>query len=267
MPERQDGDNPDQEERDGDGEERREGAAPPMPGTTDGDAASPAEPRGLQDGIIVVGEPTAARDGIADMSREAREPEDLAAFTSPSAGRYNPYLYSIELDPLRDRRTRELFYYRSLLCARRPRRRLRGVPRGADRHHGDQQHLPQQRATRRSRAGGCGQRARRIGLAQARRRAARQRARHLLRPVPHRGRPFLRVRGARPASTSRGAPTSSCWPCTRSTRTCAACSTLLSVRPSAATWRLTVSPSPSTTGSTGSPCSCGARLPTSSSRP
>ncbi len=109
MPERQDGDNPDQEEQDGDREERREGAAPPMPGTTDGDAASPAEPRGLQDGIIVVGEPTAARDGIADMSREAREPEDLAAFSSPSAPPYNPYLYSIELDPLRDRRTHELF--------------------------------------------------------------------------------------------------------------------------------------------------------------
>jgi hypothetical protein len=109
MPERQDGDNPDEEERDGDREERREAAAPQRPGTTDGDAASPAEPRGLQDGIIVVGEPTAARDGIPDMSREAREPEDLAAFSSPSAPPYNPYLYSIELDPLRDRRTHELF--------------------------------------------------------------------------------------------------------------------------------------------------------------
>jgi hypothetical protein len=43
------------------------------------------------------------------MSQDPRLAEDIAAFTSPPAG-YNPYLYQIELDPLADRRTRELFY-------------------------------------------------------------------------------------------------------------------------------------------------------------
>ena len=83
-----------------------------MPSSTaraDGDASSPAELREPQDGIIVVGEPTAARDGIPDLRQDPRLAEDIAAFTSPPAG-YNPYLYSIELNPLFDRRTRELFY-------------------------------------------------------------------------------------------------------------------------------------------------------------
>jgi hypothetical protein len=84
-------------------------SVPPAPGTTDGDASSQVEPREPQDGIIVFGEPTAARDGIADMGRDPRLAEDIAAFTSPPAG-YNPYLYQIEPDPLTDRRTRELFY-------------------------------------------------------------------------------------------------------------------------------------------------------------
>jgi hypothetical protein len=107
LPERQPAENPDEEERDG--EEPRQGVAPRTPGSTDGDASSTAEPKGLQDGVIVVGEPTAARDGIPDMSQDPRLPEDIAAFTSPPAG-YNPYLYGIEPDPLSDRRTRELFY-------------------------------------------------------------------------------------------------------------------------------------------------------------
>jgi hypothetical protein len=107
LPARPPGDNPEEEE--GEGEETREAAVPPMPGATDGDAGSPAEPRVPQDGIIAVGEPTAARDGIADMSQDPRLAEDIAAFTSPPAG-YNPYLFQIELDPLTDRRTRELFY-------------------------------------------------------------------------------------------------------------------------------------------------------------
>ena len=108
MPERPAGDAAPEDERDV--EETREAAAPPqIPGATDGDAGSPGEPQGPQDGIIVVGEPTAARDGIPDMNRDGRLAEDVAAFTSPPAG-YNPYLYQIELDPLTDRRTRELFH-------------------------------------------------------------------------------------------------------------------------------------------------------------
>ena len=109
LPERPPAENPEEEEQEG--VETREAAVPvpPAPGTTDGDAGSQVEPREPQDGIIVFGEPTAARDGIADMGRDPRLAEDIAAFTSPPAG-YNPYLYSIELDPLTDRRTRELFY-------------------------------------------------------------------------------------------------------------------------------------------------------------
>jgi len=112
LPERPPGDAAQQEERDGERDEReetREAATPLAPGVTDGNAGSPAEPQGPQDGIIVVGEPTAARDGIPDMSQDPRLPEDIAAFTSPPAG-FNPRLYQIELDPLTDRRTRELFY-------------------------------------------------------------------------------------------------------------------------------------------------------------
>jgi hypothetical protein len=109
LPERPAADAAEEEERDGDKEEAREAAAPPVPGASDGNAGSAGEPREPQDGIIVVGEPTAARDGIADRSQDPRLAEDIAAFTSPPAG-YDPYLYQIELNPLTDRRTRELFY-------------------------------------------------------------------------------------------------------------------------------------------------------------
>ena len=43
------------------------------------------------------------------MVRDPRLAEDIAAFSSPPAG-YNPYLFQIELDPLTDRRTAQLFY-------------------------------------------------------------------------------------------------------------------------------------------------------------
>ena len=239
MPERRAGDDPDEEERDGDGRTAR-GCAPPAPGATDGDAGSPAEPRGPQDGIIVVGEPTAARDGIADMSQDARMPEDIAAFTSPPAG-YNPYLYQIELDPLTDRRTRELFniepYYargirvgsfvvfpEAQIGATATNNIFRNSARLAD------SALEVRR-----------QRARGLGLAQARRRVPRQRPCHLLRPSsPPRTTAPTRSRRAA-GSTSRSAPTSRCWPCTRSTRTCARCAILPRTPPSAATWRPTVS--------------------------
>ena len=70
------------------GEERRARRQAPTP-ALDGDAASAPEPQGPQDGVIVVGEPTAARDGIADMRQDARTPEDIAAF-DVAAGRLQP---------------------------------------------------------------------------------------------------------------------------------------------------------------------------------
>lgn len=80
----------------------------PVAATTDTDRTAAPEPREEQDGIIVVEEPTSARDGNPDPTRDARLAEDVAAFASPPAG-YNPYLYQIEIEPLADRRTAELF--------------------------------------------------------------------------------------------------------------------------------------------------------------
>ena len=51
------------------------------------------------------GTPARRRPG---PQRDARTAEDIAAFEGPPAG-YNPYLYQIELQPLTDRRTLELF--------------------------------------------------------------------------------------------------------------------------------------------------------------
>lgn len=87
-------------------EEAREAATPAA--IADGDPSAMTAPREAQDGIIVVGEPTSARDGIPDLTGDAGLAEDIAAFGSPPAG-YNPYLFQIELEPLGDRRTAELF--------------------------------------------------------------------------------------------------------------------------------------------------------------
>lgn len=96
----------DREEDDREEEDRE--ATTPVPGIADGDRSTTPEPREAQDGIIVVGEQTSARDGIPDLTGDARLAEDIAAFASPPAG-YNPYLFQIELEPLADRRTAELF--------------------------------------------------------------------------------------------------------------------------------------------------------------
>lgn len=90
-------------------ETREEAGAPPSAANADGETVLVPEPQMPQDGIIVVGEPTAAHDGLPDMRQEARPAEDIAAFNFPPAG-YNPYLFSIEPVPLTDRRTREFFY-------------------------------------------------------------------------------------------------------------------------------------------------------------
>jgi hypothetical protein len=97
----------DTEEEDGDdttGQRPR-----PLPiAAVDGDAGMPARPQGPLDGIIEVDEPPPLLDGIPNLRKDARTPEDIAAFETPPAG-YNPYLYQIEVEPLTDRRTAELF--------------------------------------------------------------------------------------------------------------------------------------------------------------
>jgi hypothetical protein len=45
---------------------------------------------------------------VTDPTRDARLAEDVAAFAQPPAG-YNPYLYQVEVEPLDDRRIRDLF--------------------------------------------------------------------------------------------------------------------------------------------------------------
>ncbi|MDX2204988.1 MAG: outer membrane beta-barrel protein [Hyphomicrobiaceae bacterium] len=50
-------------------------------------------------------------DGIGDLRRDARRPEDIAAFTTPPAG-YDALAFQIEqIDPLNDRRTDRLFRF------------------------------------------------------------------------------------------------------------------------------------------------------------
>lgn len=74
-------------------------------------AAADGMPGGEQqplDGVIEVDEPLPVPDGIADLRRDPRLPEDIGAFARPPAG-YDPYLFQIELDPLADRRPAELF--------------------------------------------------------------------------------------------------------------------------------------------------------------
>ena len=73
--------------------------------------AADGMPGGLQqplDGVIEVGEPLPVPDGIPDLRRDPRGPEDIAAFQRPPAG-YDPYLFQIEVEPLADRRPGELF--------------------------------------------------------------------------------------------------------------------------------------------------------------
>ena len=48
-------------------------------------------------------------DGVPNPRRDARTPGEIAAVEGPPAG-YNPYLFQIELEPLTDRRTLELFH-------------------------------------------------------------------------------------------------------------------------------------------------------------
>jgi hypothetical protein len=75
----------------------------------DGDVRTHTEAQVPLDGVIEVGEPLPVPDGIPDMRKDFRTPREIAAFDGPPAG-YNPYLFQIELDPLTDRRTVELFW-------------------------------------------------------------------------------------------------------------------------------------------------------------
>jgi hypothetical protein len=86
--------------------------------------------------------------GIASLGVEPRTPEDIAAFGLPPVG-YDPYMFCIEPEPLRDRRPAE----RTLRPDRRAPPRSRHFPRGADCGA-----CHQQRAAEPGAAGRCGSR-------------------------------------------------------------------------------------------------------------
>ena len=94
------------EEEEGDEETAQRPEPASMAG--DGNPGAQTETQGPVDGIIEVDEPARLRDGVPGPQRDARTAEEVAAFEGPPAG-YNPYLYQIELQPLTDRRTLELF--------------------------------------------------------------------------------------------------------------------------------------------------------------
>jgi hypothetical protein len=128
-------------------------------------AAEPTEEDGLLvlDGLVLADGTVPVLTGIASLGVEPRTPEDIAAFELPPVG-YDPYMFRIEPEPLRDRRPAE----RTLRPDRRAPPRSRHFPRGADCGA-----CHQQRAEEPGAAGRCGSRgalrpARRYRLALAR---------------------------------------------------------------------------------------------------
>jgi hypothetical protein len=61
------------------------------------------------DGVVLADGSVPRSEGIAALGAEPRTAEDIAAFQLPPAG-YDPYMFRIEPEPLRDRRPAELFH-------------------------------------------------------------------------------------------------------------------------------------------------------------
>ena len=99
----------DRTEEEEDGDETGQQPRPSPGAVSDGDLGAQTETQGPLDGIIEVDEPLPVTDGVPNPRKDARTPGEIAAFDGPPAG-YNPYLFQIELEPLTDRRTRELFH-------------------------------------------------------------------------------------------------------------------------------------------------------------
>jgi hypothetical protein len=106
LPERRAIDRTEEEE---DGDETGQQPRPSPGAVSDGDLGAQAETQGPLDGIIEVDEPLPVTDGVPNPRKDARTPGEIAAVEGPPAG-YNPYLFQIELEPLTDRRTLELFH-------------------------------------------------------------------------------------------------------------------------------------------------------------
>lgn len=76
----------------------------------DGDPNWPPEPAPLRDGIIDTEEPQPAVDGVDPSIVDARTQEEIAVFERPAAG-HDPDAFSIELEPILDRRPSRLFRF------------------------------------------------------------------------------------------------------------------------------------------------------------
>jgi hypothetical protein len=72
------------------------------------DAAGEVDAGAVLDGLVLADGTVPVLTGIAVLGVEPRTPEDIAAFELPPAG-YDPYMFRIEPEPLRDRRPAELF--------------------------------------------------------------------------------------------------------------------------------------------------------------
>ncbi|HEU0059797.1 MAG TPA: hypothetical protein VFR19_07965, partial [Hyphomicrobiaceae bacterium] len=93
----------------GDGESGAEDATGEAPSATaDSATETDAERAKPLDGVLIADGTVPVLDGMAVLGAEPRTPEDVAAFQLPPAG-YDPYMFRIEPEPLRDRRPAELF--------------------------------------------------------------------------------------------------------------------------------------------------------------
>jgi hypothetical protein len=78
--------------------------------TIDGDLSSPVEPAQPRDGVFDDGEAEGRPDGANPALLDGRSPEDQAAFERPPAG-FDPDIFSIEAEPILDRRPASLFRF------------------------------------------------------------------------------------------------------------------------------------------------------------
>lgn len=76
----------------------------------DGDASWPPEPTAPRDGVIEQGPQDGVVDQVDPLVHDTRPPEDIAAFEQPAAG-FDPEAFSIEFDPILDRRPSRLFRF------------------------------------------------------------------------------------------------------------------------------------------------------------
>jgi len=96
------------------GEGPEEGAEDaPLRAADTADAGGEPDPEGqgltTVDGVVLADGTVPVLDGMAVLGTEPRTAEDIAAFQLPPAG-YDPYMFRIEPEPLRDRRPAELFH-------------------------------------------------------------------------------------------------------------------------------------------------------------